>query len=327
MSGAPGEPQADISDVGARAADWVQRRRFWKWTDENQAELDAWLAQSMAHRVAYWRLNATVDRTERLTALRPALPEQNVPFWSRHGWPIVFRAAAALVIATALGAGVMDYLSKPEAQTFATTVGGREVIRLKDGSQIELNTDTVLKIAPGTTARSVTLEKGEAYFQIKHDAAHPFSVAVGNNRIVDLGTRFLVRKDETSLEVSLLEGRARFDAQSAQAHPSSIDMKPGDVVVAKNNAVILLRKPEHILAEQLGWRNGVIVFDSTALANAAAEFNRYGGKKLVIADTAAARLKIEGTFQLNNVEAFADAVQVAFGLHVETRADEIRISH
>jgi transmembrane sensor len=98
-------------------------------------------------------------------------------------------------------------------------------------------------------------------------------------------------------------------------------------VIAKNGQVRLTRKPERAIVSQLGWRNGVIVFDSTQLSAAAAEFNRYGGKKLVIADSAAAKLKIEGTFQLNNVEAFADAVQVAFGLRVETRPDEIRITH
>jgi len=314
------------TEIAAQAAEWAQRRHFWQWSDSDQVELDAWLAQSMAHRVAYWRLNATVQRTERLTALKPSLPER-LPIWQRPGWLITFRSVAALVLLAALGMAAREYLSAPAPQVFATTVGGREVIRLKDGSQIELNTDTVLKIAAGTAARDVTLEKGEAYFQIHHDGAHPFRVNVGTHRVIDLGTRFLIRKDENTLEVSLIEGRARFDATAQSAHPSSIDMKPGDVVMAENGRINLTRKPEHAIVSQLGWRTGVVVFDSTRLSDAAAEFNRYGGKKLVIADPEAAKLKIEGTFQLNNVEAFADAIQVAFGLRVDTRSDEIRITH
>ena len=317
---------ASQTEIAAQAADWAQRRHFWNWSNAEQAELDAWLAQSMAHRVAYWRLNATVERTERLTALKPRIPERT-PFWQRRGWTMTFRAVAALVVVAAIGIAATEYAVKPAPQVFATTIGGREVIRLKDGSEIELNTDTVLKIASGASARDVTLEKGEAYFQIRHNADHPFSVTVGDHRVVDLGTRFLIRKDDNALEVSLIEGRARFDATPQSRLARSIDMKPGDVVVAKNGQVRLLRKPERAIVSQLGWRNGVIVFDSTQLAAAATEFNRYGGKKLVIADSAAAKLKIEGTFQLNNVEAFADAVQVAFGLHVENRPDEIRISH
>jgi len=311
------------TDIAAQAAEWAQRRHFWNWSQTDQTELDTWLAQSMAHRVAYWRLNATVERTDRLTALKPSVPDRT-RFWQRRSWTMTFRAVAALVAIAALGAAATDYFSRPAPQVFATTIGGREVIRLKDGSQIELNTDTVLKIASGTAARAVTLEKGEAYFQIRHDADHPFSVTVGNHRVVDLGTRFLIRKDDNALQVSLLEGRARFDAVAGDAAP--IDMKPGDVVLAKNGKIDLTRKPERAIASELGWRNGVIVFDSTKLSDAVAEFNRYGGKKLVV-DPKTAKLKIEGTFQLNNVEAFADAVQVAFGLHIETKQDEIRISH
>src|SRR5262249_17210118 len=156
-------------------------------------------------------------------------------------------------------------------QVFATTIGGREVIRLKDGSQIELNTDTVLKIASGAAARDVTLEKGEAYFQIRHDADHPFSVTVGSHPVADLATRLLIRKDDNGLQVSLLEGRARFDAVAGDAAP--IDMKPGDVILAKNGKIDLTRKPERAIASELGWRNGVIVFDSTKLSDAASEFN------------------------------------------------------
>ena len=52
---------------------------------------------------------------------------------------------------------------------------------------------------------------------------------------------------------------------------------------------------------ELGWRRGVLVFDNTTLADAAIEFNRYNRQKLVIADPAAARLTIDGTFQTTDV--------------------------
>ncbi len=317
------EAPSETTEISAQAADWVQRRHFWTWSDADQAALDVWLAQSMAHRVAFWRFNATVLRTERVIALRASVPEQ-MPFWRRRGWNMTLRAVAALIVAVSIGAVAQTFIVKPTARVFATTVGGREVIRLNDGSTIELNTDTVLKISPGGSARDVILEKGEAYFQIKHDAARPFVVTLGEHKVVDLGTRFLIRKEKDQLQVSLLEGRARFDAPMSKDTPS-IDMRPGDVVSVKNGSVSVSRKADAVLSSQLSWRNGVIVFDSTQLSAAAAEFNRYGGKTLVIADGAAG-LKIEGTFQLNNVEAFADAVHVAFGLRVEERANEIRIS-
>ena len=48
-----------------------------------------------------------------------------------------------------------------------------------DGSRIELNTNTVLRARMTTDQRIVWLEKGEAYFRIKHDSTHPFIVMVG----------------------------------------------------------------------------------------------------------------------------------------------------
>ena len=38
---------------------------------------------------------------------------------------------------------------QPEGERYATPVGGREVITLFDGSQVELNTDTAVRVAPG----------------------------------------------------------------------------------------------------------------------------------------------------------------------------------
>ena len=65
------DPQfARADEIEEQAADWLQRRHFWNWTDGDQAALDAWLAQSPAHLVAYLRLESALGRTDRLAALR-----------------------------------------------------------------------------------------------------------------------------------------------------------------------------------------------------------------------------------------------------------------
>ena len=56
--------------------------------------------------------------------------------------------------------------------------------------------------------------------------------------------------------------------------------------------------------EQLSWRTGILMFRDQTLAEAAAEFNRYNERKLVIKDPAIANLKIEGNFRATNVDAF-----------------------
>src|SRR6185437_14948942 len=200
----PPEPSAAM-EIEAQAASWVQRRQFWDWSDADQAELDAWLAQSTAHEVAFVRLMAGYCRTDRLVAMR-------VPRIERRGAGRLFKIAAGLALVAALGVGVMQLSTEPTDIVYTTPVGGRQTIVLADGSRIDLNTDSVLRLRGAIGKRLAFLDKGEAYFQIKHDATRPFVVAVGTHSVTDLGTKFIIRKTKDSVDVALVEGRARVDA-------------------------------------------------------------------------------------------------------------------
>jgi transmembrane sensor len=312
----------DLDDINAQAAQWIERRDFGTWNSGEQARLDRWLAESAAHRVAFLRLNSSWKRTERLIALRaPSKPAAIEPKPKRN---IVGIAVLAFAFVAVVAGGVALRLSVPQYKTYATVLGGHRIIALNDGSRIELNTDTRIRVSDGQQ-RQVWLDQGEAYFQIKHNAAHPFTVLASGNRIVDLGTSFLIRKEPSRLEVALIEGRARFEpSNSVSQHPTVL--ASGDVVVATADSVSLTRKSQRNLAGDLGWRRGVLVFDYTTLADAAAEFNRYNHQKIIVADADVARHTVVGTFPATNVELFGHVVQVILGLRVEQHKDEIIIS-
>lgn len=314
-------------EVDTLASDWIERRDFGPWTEADQRDLEFWLRQSLAHRIAFVRLDAGWKRTGRLAALTPPMrqPTSNPPI--REPRLRLFWLAAAAITVAAIGSGAVFFVSQPAKTTYATNVGDREVLSLADGSQIELNTDTVLRTAVTASRRTVWLEKGEAYFRVKHDVAHPFVVVVGNRELTDLGTEFTVRRDVGRLQVVVVEGLVRLDDNIAQRHeaPTRI-LKPGDVVVATNTSMTVSTKSPRELENGLGWRRGVLVFDHTPLSEAATEINRYNAKKLVIADPVAAQLKIGGTFPKNNVNAISAAVRELFGLRVQDRGDEIVVS-
>ena len=150
-----------------RAADWLQRREFWNWSEADQAALDAWLDESLAHRVAYHRLEAAWQRTDRLAALRGYRHEEIA---SGDAGRLFLRAAAAFIAVAVIGAAAAIYTWQPKAKSYSTATGERETLSLSDGSQIELNTNTSLRARMTTGAeRQVWLDKGEAYFQVKHD--------------------------------------------------------------------------------------------------------------------------------------------------------------
>ena len=308
-------------EIEAQAAMWLRRKAFWDWTAQEQAELDAWLKEASAHRVAFWRLNAAITRTERLSALRGAESDEQTKKKNRF-LPLIIRASAVFAVACVVGIAGRSYYRNSLTEDYQTPVGGREVINLGDGSRVELNTDTVLRTNVRAGVRSAELVRGEAYFQIRHDTAHPFVVEADGHRVIDLGTEFLVRDDLGHLEVTLVEGRARIDTKTG----GSVVLKPGDVASVIADKISMTQKPQAILANQLGWRSGVLIFKYTTLADAASEFNRYNSKKLVIADQASARRTIVGTFPVDDVTAFTDVVQDVMRLHVANRGDEIVIS-
>lgn len=312
--------------IEAQAADWMQRRHFWNWTEQDQKQLDEWLAETPANLVSYLRLEAAFERADRMAALRRPLSTRLVSFARKGWWSAVGQIVAGLVIVAGLAFGAMRFLMSTDAKVYASSVGQHKSIVLADGSRIELNTDTVLRVAVTKTQRQVWFDKGEAYFEIHHDTAHPFVVITGDHRITDLGTAFLVRKEVGGVEVSLVDGRARLDTASSWRPSQSALLTPGDVVVATANSMSLMKKSSAVLSDEMGWRRGVLIFRDTALADAAAQFNRYNTRKIVIADQAVARLAVGGTFPANNAPLFVRAAQGLFGLHVENRGNATVIS-
>lgn len=310
--------------IEAQAADLLQRRNFWNWSDADQAELDDWLAQSPAHLVAYLRLESALDRTDRLVALRAPSDAPAAHSWA---WPMLLKVAAAFALVAVLGMAAASLLvPRPSERIYRTAIGGRETITFTDGSKIALNTNSVLRARMTTNERVVWLDRGEAFFQVKHDAAHPFVVMVGDRRVTDLGTQFIVRREPKKLEVAVVQGRVWFDAPDKQTLTQTAFLMPGDVATVAADKMSRTKMTVHELSNQLAWRRGVLVFHHTPLSEAAEELNRYNRLKIVISDQTAAGLTMNGSFPANSISAFTEAARDVFGLKVEYRGDEIVIT-
>ncbi len=320
----PNAPQTAV-EVKDRAAEWLQRREFWTWSAQDQAELDTWLAQTPAHEIAFVRMEAAWDRTARLSALRKSMREPQRGSRARI-WPILMRTAVACLAVAAIGAASFFYLARVPEKTFSTTIGGRETLKLADGSVIHLNTDTVLSLRIDAHQRHVELQRGEAYFEIHHNASVPFEVIAQGHRVTDLGTKFLVRADRGELEVSLVEGKARIDNADKNEQSHSAVLSPGDVAVATAGSLSVVRKSKIVLATELSWQRGVLIFDNVTLAEAVSELGRYNRKKFVIADPTIARRTIYGAVPATNVDAFIRVARSVMGLKVEQKNGEIVFS-
>jgi transmembrane sensor len=315
-------PAESLEAIEARATEFLLRRRLLRWSDADQAELDAWLNEATSHRVAYVRFQEGEALIERVAGGRPAeLDRLFVRRRRRYVMPLLAMAASFGLIAI-LGFAAERYFQQPADRTYSTEVGGRTLLSFADRTQIELNTDTVVRFRMTGEERTVWLEKGEAWFQVSHDPTRPFRVIVGKHRVTDLGTEFLVRRASDGMEVALLKGRATLNTEGAQ----TAMLAPGDDAVVTPVSMSVTRKTPQELAAELAWRRGVLVFRNTRLADAVREFNRYNATQLVIADPSIADVKVSAEVETENFEGFLRLAQTVLDLRVDREGNDILIS-
>lgn len=312
------------AQIEAKAAEFFQRRRFARWTDADQAQLETWLDESTLHRVTFLRLETHATHIERLADLRPPRLSRAPRMPGLRVLVPVFAAAAALSLLAYFGLSAAEYYFQPSDRVYSTEIGGRATLSFADKTEMELNTNTVVRYRMTTSERTVWLERGEAYFRVAHDAEHPFTVIAGNHRVTDLGTEFLVRRSADELKVALVKGRAELETEGAR--PQVAMLSPGDEAVATQSSLTFAKKTPQELAEELAWQRGILIFHHTRLADAVGEFNRYYRTKIVIDDPEVARMPIGGEFRIDNVDEFLRTMQVVLKVQIGHAGGDILIS-
>jgi transmembrane sensor len=200
-------------------------------------------------------------------------------------------------------AGIAVFL--PRGQRLATSLGEVRKAPLADGSVAAINTESVVRVDLKPDIRRIDLEKGEAWFKVAKEAKRPFIVTAGEVRVRAVGTAFSVRRRGNGADVLVTEGvvetwalghedRKIRVAAGSKAFVS--DDQPPQAVAAATE-----------IANALAWRDGQIALYGETLADAAAEFNRYNAKKIVILDAELASEKVVGQFRTDEPDAFARA--------------------
>jgi transmembrane sensor len=308
------------NDIEEQATAWIFREDE-GLTGAQEAARNAWL-ESLDHRVAYLRLKAAWQRADRLSVLRGTAPKDQTKIPRSQSWR---RIAATLAVLGLSGAVAAGYFLYPR-ETYETPIGARETVHLADGSIMELNTDTAVRTTIDQNNRRIVLDRGEVFLQVIHDSKRPFTVLAGSRRITDLGTKFSVRRDGDKVDVVVSEGRVSIvDIDKPKMVPPVIARKDTQVLVSADNTLVAAKSPQEI-HNALGWRQGLLIFNQETLAAAAAEFNRYNQKKLVIDGVAVGSTRIGGSFDASNVDAFARLLRDGFGFKVDDSDGEVRIS-
>lgn len=140
--------------------------------------------------------------------------------------------------------------------TINTPRGGQYQLVLADGSQVWLNAASSIRFPVDFTEKVRKVEiTGEAYFEIKKDAAKPFIVTIpGKGQVEVLGTHFNINAydDENTLNTTLIEGSVKFIADNGE----SVKLKPGQQAQLSSSVSVLNDADiDKIIAWKTGWFN------------------------------------------------------------------------
>lgn len=316
-----GDQKRDDTRVRDEAAAWFARLGRRSVTTQSLREFRDW-RRAPANADAYARVEAAWSTAGRLSedpdvraATRAALGRRTVRGRLAALKPsralAIGLAGAAIAVAAALYLGPL--LLQP---AYATGVGEQRLVVLQDGSRVRLNTDSRIRVRFSGAERRVALARGEAFFEVAHDARRPFTVDAGDADVRALGTKFDVRRDDGAVHVTLLEGSVRVrreeEARAWTLAPNQqLTLAPGRAAAPRPADA----------ARATSWTTGRLVFRETPLAAAVAEVNRYARTKVELAEPALAAAPVNGVFDTGDTEAFVAAVGMLFDLTATRQPD------
>lgn len=307
------------------ALDWLIRWDEPGWGPAERSQFEAWLGISMAHKAAFWRAEHGWRETDRIRSLG-----RTEELCGSTAHPMRRLLPIAASIALALSVGDLRPLRERSTEMpvptsrFATALGDRQIVPLADGSKVELNTSTVIRTAVSTKSRDIWLDSGEAYFEVAHRDKLAFVVHAGRETVTVLGTKFSVRRDRDRVTVSVSQGRVRV-ADMNNPSGRAVIITEGDTAIARGSSTLIAGKSEDRVADALAWRHGMLSFDQETLSQVVAEFNRYNRKQVTVVGHDARDIRIGGTFQASNVDAFLRLLRDAYGLRIEDDPNHAKI--
>ena len=305
-------------EVEAEAADWLARVD--RGLDrEEEVAFEHWKATATEHRVTFLQLRAAWQRIDRTVALRQSQRARRLP---PGRWLAAAAIAAVLVIG--LGFGIRYWAQQMSVQRFETAIGAQRSLKLADGTRVELNTDTLIHAIMTSEKRTVRLDRGQAYFDVVHDARHPFVVIAGNRRITDLGTKFSVLRDGDRVVVVVKEEQVRVDLISPDQASAPVVAERNMVVIARNNETLVAPKTPQEIDNDMSWLSGMLFFNQETLAEVADDINRYNARKIEVVGPAR-DIRIGGSFRRDNIEGFKQLLRDGFGLKIVDAGDKIVI--
>lgn len=293
--------------VREQAVDWLVRLTGDPFNEELQLAFERWSAEDPRHAEIFARAQRAVGDATLLIRREPEFAQRAVAASeNRRKTP----ASLAIILAASAGAFLaLDGAMWMRADVIADK-GERPILRLDDGSTLQLNAQSAVAYHFTPGERRIVLLRGEAFVQVAADKDRPFVVEAGAGTTTALGTAFDVNLTDDGASVTVLE-HAVSVATDAGTPPRRVEINQQ---VSYNHEGRLgdIKPVDPLLAT--AWRDGRLVFDGRTISSVVEEIGRYIPGKVLIADAAVGSRRVSGSFDLSDpviaLEGLADAFNI-----------------
>lgn len=346
----------------SEASVWLIEFRTGNPTQAERDRFTAWLRTSPQHVQAYFEVAAAwselpdadpegrIDVQEMMRVARRSGDENVVElgarFKPREGRS---RSSSSRWLATAasllllLGGGTYWHSQRG---LYQTQTGEQRSITLEDGSTVDLNSRSRVRVRYGERERRIELIEGQALFRVARNKARPFIVDTGGTQVRAVGTQFDVYRKASGTVVTVLEGRVAVERVAAvnDHRNKTVDGAGAGVQEPTTQGTFIAAGEQLTVATALGeagaiqvpqpadveaaiaWTQKRLVFEDTPLADVAEEFNRYNVRRLVIADRELATMGVSGLYSSTDPSALIAFLSSQPGIAVTESETQILIA-
>lgn len=313
------------SVVLEEAMDWFLRLREDARDPAVDVEFSRWLQQSAAHAEAWQNACRTWEVLGEVTPVHAASWQSRKvvtfsPPPSRR-WGRWVAGAAALAAGLVLALAAPSLLIRLQADYMTATAETRRVT-LEDGTVVDMGADSAIKVEVAGSSRHVTLLQGEAFFDVAHDSARPFTVDAGGVEVAVLGTAFDVQLSSEETTVELARGIVSLSPEPAASR--AVELAPGEMAVVDHESGAVVRGT--IAVEDIAsWRNGRLFVNDVTIASVVEQLQRYHPAWIKVANRKLASRRVTGLYDLSNPDRALHALVEPYGGKVHAVSPYLRV--
>jgi transmembrane sensor len=245
------------------------------------------------------------------------------------------KIAASLLLIAFLGIGAYHFsaiekndtvavIQQPQIIIKENPKGQKLKISLKDGSTIMLNAESSIEYDTGFGIENRNIKlKGEAFFEVAKNPKMPFSVKTGAIEVVALGTSFNVQTYKETMvdKVALSTGKVKISSVSNKI----IVLEPGTMVQYKNNQ--FSKKSNFDPLEELGWKDGVLVFKNSSLSQVVQKLERWYGVEITVLNSdQQVNWSYTGNFNNVSLENVLNGISFTKGISFDINGEKVKIN-